>query len=185
MLKDLYKEAEKKMKKAVEACEDEMRSLRTGRASTNLVEGIEVPAYETQQQMKALATITTPDARTIVIQPWDRNLLGAITKAILAANIGLTPNNDGRVIRINIPPLTEERRKDLVKVVKQQAEDGRVAIRNIRRHVNDEIKATEKRHEISEDDREKALGEIQKHTDKFIAEIDELLAAKENEIMEV
>ena len=185
MLRDLYKEAEKKMKKAIEACEGEMRALRTGRASTGLVEHVEVSAYETLQPLKQLATITTPDARTIQIQPWDRNLLGAIEKAILAANIGLTPNNDGRLIRINIPPLTEERRKELVKVVKQQAEDGRVAVRNVRRHVNDEIKATEKRHEISEDEREKARGEVQKLTDKHIGEIDKLLEVKEKEIMEV
>jgi len=185
MLKDLYKQAEEKMKKAVEATERELHSLRTGRASTALVENIAVPAYGTESPLKQVATITTPDARTIQIQPWDRNILAAIEKAILAANLGLTPNNDGRVIRLNIPPLTEERRKELVKMARKIAEDGRVAIRNIRRHINDEIKATEKRHEISEDDRQRALNEVQKYTDKYIEQIDKILEAKEKEIMEV
>ncbi|KPL08033.1 ribosome recycling factor [candidate division BRC1 bacterium SM23_51] len=185
MLKDLYKEAQEKMKGAVEATERELKSLRTGRASVGLVENVSVSAYESEAPLKQLATISTPDARTIQIQPWDRNVLAAVEKAILAANLGLTPNNDGRLIRINIPPLTEERRKELGKVARHVAEEGRVAVRNVRRRVNDEIKATEKRHEISEDDRQKALGEVQKHTNNYIAEIDELLAAKEKEIMEL
>lgn len=185
MLKDLYKEAGHKMEKAVEATDEELKGLRTGRASAGLVENVLAPAYGTDTPLKQLATISTPDGRTIQIQPWDRNLLGAIEKAILAANLGLTPNSDGRVLRINIPTLTEERRKELVKVAKGVAEDGRVAVRNVRRHVNDEIRATEKRHEISEDDRERALKEVQTHTDKYIAEIDKLLEAKEKEIMEV
>lgn len=185
MLKDLYKKAQQKMKSGVETTERELKSLRTGRASVGLVENVAVPAYESETPLKQLATISTPDARTIQIQPWDRNLLGAVEKAILAANLGLTPNNDGRLIRINIPPLTEERRKELARVARQMAEEGRVAVRGVRRHVNDEIKATEKRHEISEDDRQKALGEVQKHTDNYIGEIDELLAAKEKEIMEM
>jgi len=185
MLKDLYKQAKDKMDKAIEAIEHEFQALRTGRAATGLVDNIIVSAYGSDSPMKQLATISTPDARTIQIQVWDRGLLGAVEKAILAANIGLMPNNDGRVIRISIPPLTEERRKDLVKVAKHTAEEGRVAVRNIRRHVNDEIKATEKRHEISEDDRQKALNEVQKRTDDHIKRIGELLAAKEEEIMEV
>ena len=185
MLKDIIKQSQEKMKKAVEAVERELKTLRTGRASTSLVETLMVPAYGTEQPLKATATISTPDARTIQIQPWDRNLLGAIEKAILAANLGLTPNNDGRVIRLNIPVPTEERRKELVKVAHKMGEDGRVAVRNIRRHTNEEIKATEKRHEISEDDREKAIQTVQKQTDEWIAEIDKHLAAKEKEIMEV
>ncbi|NWG76609.1 MAG: ribosome recycling factor [Rubrivivax sp.] len=184
-LKDFYKSSDEKMQKAVEAMEHELAMLRTGRASTSLVDHVVVPAYGSDQPLKQLATISTPDARTIVIQPWDRSLLPVIDKAILAANLGLTPNNDGRVLRIMIPMLTEERRRELVKVAHKTAEDGRVAIRNVRRHVNEEIKAAEKKHEISEDDRDKALEEIQKHTDKFIKKVDELLAAKEKEIMEV
>jgi len=185
MLKEIIRQSQEKMKKAVEATDRDLKSLRTGRASTALVENVTAEAYGTATPLKGLATISIPDARTIQIQPWDRNLLGAIEKAILAANIGLTPNNDGRVIRLNIPPLTEERRKELVKVAHKMAEEGRVAVRNIRRHTNEEIKATEKRHEISEDDRKKTQETVQKQTDEFIAEIDKHLAAKEKEIMEV
>ncbi len=185
MLKDIHKQAHEKMKHAVEAVERDLKTLRTGRAATTLVENVMVPAYGTDTPLKAEATLSTPDARTIQIQPWDRNIAGAIEKAILAANLGLTPNNDGRVIRINMPLLTEERRKELVKVAHKMAEDGRVAVRNVRRHANDEIKATEKRHEISEDDREKAIADMQKMTDELVKEVDKLVAAKEKEIMEV
>jgi len=185
MLKDIHKQAQEQMKRAVEAAERDLKTLRTGRASTSFVENLTVPAYGADTPLKAVATVSTPDAHTIQIQPWDRNLAGAIEKAILAANLGLTPNNDGRVIRINIPVPTEERRKELVKVAHKMAEEGRVAVRNIRRHANDEIKATEKRHEISEDDRTKAINEMQKMTDDFIKDVDVLLVAKEKEIMEV
>jgi len=184
-LKELHRQMHERMKKAIEAFEKELKTLRTGRASTALVENVVVSAYGAETPLKGLATLSTPDARTIQIQPWDRNLLGAIEKAILAANLGLTPNNDGRLIRINIPVLTEERRKELVRVAHKMAEDGRVAIRNVRRHANEEIRALEKRHEISEDDRDAATAEVQKYTDETIAEIDKRLAAKEKEIMEV
>jgi ribosome recycling factor len=184
-LKDYYKSADEKMQKAVEAMEHELATLRTGRASTSLVDHVMAPAYGSDQPIKQVATISTPDARTILIQPWDRAVLPAIEKAIMAANLGLTPNNDGRVIRITIPMLTEERRRELVKVAHKVAEEGRVAVRNARRHVNEEIKASEKKHEMTEDDRDKGLEEVQKHTDKFIKKVDELLAAKEKEIMEV
>jgi len=185
MLKQFYKEAEEKMQRAVDAADHDLKSLRTGRASTGLVENVHVPAYGSDQPLKQVATISTPDARTIQIQPWDRSVLPAIDKAILAANLGLTPGNDGRVIRITIPVLTEERRKDLVKVAHKVAEDGRVAVRNVRRHVNEEIKAAEKKHAITEDDRDKGLDETQKITDRYIDKIDHLLAAKGKEIMEV
>ena len=184
-LKELHRQMQERMKKAVEALEKELKTLRTGRASTGLVESVTVRAYESDTPLKALATLSTPDARTIQIQPWDRNLLGAIEKAILAANLGLTPNNDGRLIRINIPVLTEERRKELVRVAHKMAEDSRVAVRNVRRHANEEIRALEKKHDISEDDRDAATAEVQKYTDETIAEIDKHLAAKEKEIMEV
>ena len=185
MLKEIHKQTQEKMKKAIETLDRELKSLRTGRASISLVENLVVPAYGTDTPLKGLATIATPDARTLTIQPWDRNLLGAIEKAILAANLGLTPNNDGRVIRINVPLLTEERRKELVKVAHKMAEEARVAVRNLRRHAIEEIRATEKRHEISEDDREKARAEVQKYTDAFIADVDKHMATKEKEIMEV
>ncbi len=185
MLKEIHRQAQEKMKKAIEALEREFKTLRTSRASVGLVDHLVVSAYGTDTPLKGVATITTPDARTIQIQPWDRNLIGAVEKAILAANLGITPNNDGRVIRLTMPILTEERRKELVKVAHKMAEDARVAIRNIRRHANEEIKATEKRHEISEDDRELAVKDIQKLTDDFIKQVDGVLAAKEKEIMEV
>jgi len=184
-LNEIYKQTQEKMKKAVEAVEHEFGSLRTGRASVALVDNIHVEAYGTSMSLKQVAAISTPDARTILISPFDRNLIGPIEKAILAANIGLTPNNDGKSIRLVIPPLTEERRKELVKVAKKMAEEGRVAVRNIRRHANEEVKKTEKHHEITEDDRQKAIEKIQDLTNKYIEEIDKLLERKEKEIMEV
>jgi ribosome recycling factor len=184
-LNEIYKTAQEKMHKAVEAVDHEFSSLRTGRASIALVDGVHVDAYGSSMPLKQIAQIATPDARSIVITPYDKGQMHAIEKAILAANIGLTPNNDGKVIRLMIPPLTEERRKDLVKLAKKMAEEGRVAVRNVRRHANDEIKTTEKHHEITEDDRERASHKVQELTDKFIKEIEELLDRKEKEIMEV
>lgn len=181
----IFKESQDKMHKAVESVDHEFSTLRTGRASVALVDGVHVTAYGSTLPLKQVAQINTPDARSIVITPFDKSQMGAIEKAILAANIGLTPNNDGKVIRLSIPPLTEERRKDLVKVAKKMAEDGRIAVRNIRRHANDEIKKTEKTHEITEDDRTRAIQKVQEMTDKFIKEIDELLARKEKDVMEV
>ena len=184
-LNQVFKETQEKMKKAVEAVEHEFSSLRTGRASVALVDNIHVDAYGTSMSLKQVSAISTPDARTIMITPFDRNLIGAIEKAIMASNIGLTPNNDGRSIRLTIPQLTEERRKELVKVARKMAEEGRVAVRNIRRHANEEIKKTEKLHEITEDDRKRAVEKVQELTDKYIEEIDKLLERKEKEIMEV
>jgi ribosome recycling factor len=184
-LTQIYKDAQEKMKKAVEALEHEFSTLRTGRASVALVDNIHVDAYGSTMALKQVSAISTPDARTILITPFDRNLISHIEKAIMAANIGLTPNNDGKCIRLTIPQLTEERRKELVKVAKKMAEDARVAVRNIRRHANEEVKKTEKHHEITEDDRTRAIEKIQELTDKFIKEIDSLLERKEKEIMEV
>lgn len=184
-INDIYKATQDKMHKAVEAVDHEFNSLRTGRASVALVDGVQVDAYGSKMPIKQMATVATPDSRTIVITPFDKNQMGAIEKAILASNIGMTPNNDGKVIRLTVPALTEERRKDLVKLAKKMAEDGRVAIRNIRRHANEDIKKTEKSHEISEDDRDKANHKVQEMTDKFIKEVDDLLVRKEKEIMEV
>lgn len=185
MLEALFRETEDKMDKAVEATEREFQSLRTGRASTDVVAGVTAQAYGADTPLNQLATISTPDAATILIQPWDMSQLAAVERAIHAANLGLTPNNDGKVIRLNIPPMTEEKRKEIVKKAHDMAEQGRIAIRNIRRHANDEIKKTEKNHEISEDDRKRYLDKVQAKTDAHTRKIDELLARKEQEVMHV
>ncbi|MBN1478201.1 ribosome recycling factor [Candidatus Sumerlaeota bacterium] len=185
MLKDTLAQCAEKMTKSIHALEEHLASIRTGRASTRLFEDLDVEAYGVTQPLKQMATIASPDAKTVTIQPWDKSQLGAIEKAILAANLGFTPNNDGKLIRIVVPPLTEERRREYVKQAHQVAEEGRVAIRNVRRHVNDEIKKLEKDHDISEDERDKALKRVQEMTDEQIKMADELLAAKEKEIMEV
>jgi ribosome recycling factor len=184
-LNDLYKQAQEKMQKAVEAVDHEFSSLRTGRASVALVDTIHVDVYGSKMPLKQLATISTPDARSLVIQPFDKNTAGPIEKALMAANLGMTPTNDGKMIRMSVPPLTEERRKELVKLAKKMAEEGRVSIRNIRRHANDEIKKTEKHHEITEDDRTRATKQVQDITDKFVKEIDDLVAKKEKDVMEI
>jgi len=184
-LNETFKQAEDKMRKAMESVDHEFHSLRTGRASVALVDSVQVEAYGSRMPLKQMATISTADARSLVIQPFDKATMQAIEKALLGANLGMTPNNDGKLIRMQIPPLTEERRKELVKIAKKMAEDGRVAVRNIRRHANDEIKKTEKSHEITEDDRTKATKQVQDLTDRFVKEIDDLLAKKEKEVMEV
>ena len=185
MIEDLYRQAREKMKKALEFLEGEFSKLRTGKASVTLVDPVKVSAYGTEMPLKQVASVTLPDAKTIAIQPWDKSLIPAIEKAILAANIGLTPINDGKIIRINIPPLTEERRKDLVRVAHKIAEEARVSIRNVRRHINDEIKKLEKDHTISEDEKFKAIDKVQEITDEYIKKVDELLQEKEKEIKEI
>ena len=184
-LDEIYKSAEEKMRKAIDALEHEFTGLRTGRASVALIDNVQVEAYGNRMPLKQMATISTPDARTLVIQPFDKSMTATVEKALLSANLGMTPNNDGKAIRLNIPPLTEERRKDLVKMAKKQAEDSRISVRNVRRHGNDEIKKTEKENEIAEDQREKAIKHIQEITDKYVKEIDALLAKKEKDIMEI
>jgi ribosome recycling factor len=184
-LNNIYKAAEEKMAKAIEALEHEFTGLRTGRAAVGFVDNVQVEAYGSRMPLKQVATVSTPDARTLMIQPFDKSMLAAIEKSILSANLGMTPSNDGKLIRLNIPPLTEERRKDLVKMAKKMAEDSRISIRNSRRHANDDIKKTEKDKEISEDDREKATKHVQEITDKYVKEIDTLLAKKEKDIMEI
>ncbi|MCX7012765.1 MAG: ribosome recycling factor [Candidatus Sumerlaeota bacterium] len=182
---ELEKQAKDKMDKAIAAMEAEFATLRTGRASAALLDGVVVPAYGAPTPIKQIASISTPDAKSLVIQPWDKNLMPPIEKAILAANLGFTPMNDGKVIRINIPALTEERRKELVKLAHRMAEQGRVAVRNVRRLFNDDVKKVTREGEMSEDDRDDLLDKIQKATDKEVERIDALLAAKEKEIMEV
>jgi ribosome recycling factor len=185
MMEALIKESDGKMSKAISVVEHELGALRSGRASVHLLDGIMVSSYGTESPIIQMGTISTPDGSTVMIQPWDKNVLPAIEKAILQANIGLTPNNDGKVIRLHVPALTEETRREIVKRGHAIAEEGRVAVRNIRRHTNDQIKKAEKDHQIPEDESKKQLDSIQKKTDEHIRKIDALLAAKEKEIMTV
>ena len=174
-----------KMEKSLEAFRQELTKIRTGRASLSLLDGIKVEAYGSPMPLNQVGTLTIPESRQIVIQPWDPQLMGAIEKAILKSELDMTPVNDGKVIRINIPQLTEERRKEFVKVVKKVAEEYRVAIRNHRRDAIDTLKKQKKNKEISEDDQFKLQDEVQKETDIFIKKIDVVAADKENEVMEV
>lgn len=178
-------EADDKMVKTVEHLQQGLSGLRTGKASTGLVDQINVECYGTQTRLNQMAIVSTPEPRLIVIKPYDPSSLPAIEKAILAANVGVTPLNDGRVIRVPIPELSEERRKDLVKVASRLGEEARVALRAVRRDANDGIKALEKASSISEDDRDRALEEVQKYTDSFVKKVDDLIAAKEKDIMAV
>lgn len=180
-------DAEERMEKALAALERDFGKLRTGRASTSLVDGLKVDYYGTPTPIGQLASVATPDSRSITIQPWDRGSFALVEKAILKSDLGLTPVNDGKVIRINIPPLTEERRKELVKVARKYGEDAKVAIRNIRRDANDNLKKLEKDKSkgYSEDDIKKAQDAVQKITDGYVAKVDQKCQAKEKEIMEV
>jgi ribosome recycling factor len=182
---DILLESDDRMTKAVEFLQQELTGLRTGKASPSLVENIQIEYYGAQTRLRQLAGIATPEPRLIVINAYDPTALGAIEKAILAANIGVTPMNDGRVIRIPIPELSEERRKELVKVAHRMSEEARVAIRAVRRDANEQIKALEKSGGCTEDERDKALEDIQKYTDDFAKKVDTMLAAKEKDIMAV
>lgn len=184
MTSDALNRAEASMKKAVEATVREFAGVRTGRASAALVQGITVDYYGTPTPLQQVATVATPETRLLTIQPWDQSLVPAVEKAILKSDLGITPASDGRIIRIVIPPLTEERRKELVRVVRRMTEEGRVAIRNIRRDANEKLKSLEKQKQISEDDLKKATDVVQKMTDKHIKELDMALAGKEKEILE-
>lgn len=184
MPQTVIKSAEDRMHKAINALQRELASLRAGRANPSLLDRIQVEYYGTSTPLNQVGSVTTPDPRTLIIQPWDKSALGDIEKAIMKSDLGLTPANDGNIIRITIPALTEERRADLVKMTKKSGEDGKVAVRNIRRDANDEIKKLEKS-DISEDESRRHQEEIQKLTDKFIAEVDKLLEIKESEIMDV
>jgi ribosome recycling factor len=185
MLDDVYADAQDRMHKALDNLEQEYRRLRTGRASVSLVDGIRVEYYGTPTPLSQLATLTVPEPRTIMIQPWDQSVIGEVEKAILKSELGLTPNNDGKIIRISIPPLTQERRKELVKVIKKKAEETKVAMRNIRRDANEMLKDLRKEKTISEDEQFKGQDETQKITDEFIKKVDGVYAAKEKEILEI
>ena len=173
------------MKKALVALRREYSSLRAGRATPALLDKVNVDYYGTPTPVNQVANVSVPEARMITIQPWEKTMLGAIEKAILKSDLGLTPNSDGTIIRLNIPQLTKERRTELAKTIGKKAEDARVAVRNIRRDANDAIKKLEKEKVATEDDSKKAQEDMQKVTDKYIKEIDNTMAAKEKEIMEV
>ncbi len=182
---DIIKKSESAMQKAVEHFQQEIGKVRTGRASTHLLDGIQVEYYGSPTALAQVATLSVPDARSILIQPWEKSTLGEIEKAIIKSDLGLNPNNDGSVIRVPVPPLTEERRKEYVKMVKKIAEDSRVVVRNVRREANDTLRKSEKEEHYSEDDRKRAEEDVQRLTNKYVSEIDKLLAQKEVEIMEV
>lgn len=178
-------DAESHMQKAVEATQRSFNTIRTGRANASLLDRVQVEYYGTPTSLKSLANISTPDASTITIQPYDKSSLTLIEKAISLSDIGLTPSNDGQLIRLNIPPLTEERRKDFVKLAAKYAEEGKVSIRNIRRDAVDAVRKQEKNSEISKDESQDLQDKIQKMTDKYITKVDELLAEKEKDIKTV
>ena len=184
MIETLFDETKQNMGKRVEALKQELTRLRTGRASLSLLDGIKVDYYGTQTPLNQVASLAIPESRLITIQPWDNSVIGEIEKAILKSELGLTPMSDGKLIRITIPPLTEDRRKELVKVVRKTVESFRVAIRNIRRESNEDLKDLKKDGEISEDEAFKAQEQIQKMTDEYIEMVDQIGSAKEKEILE-
>jgi ribosome recycling factor len=185
MINDILAEARAHMQKAVESVQHEMALIRTGRATTNLLDIVRVEYYGAHVPVNQVATISVPESRLLVVQPWDKSAISAVEKAIMASGLGLTPSNDGTVIRLPIPQLTEERRRDLVRVVHKLAEEGRVSIRNARRDANEMVKEGEKEGEIPEDDSKKAQKQVQDLTDDHIKKVDEVLKRKEAEIMEV
>ncbi|MEW6544139.1 MAG: ribosome recycling factor [Nitrospirota bacterium] len=176
---------QQRMEAAIEHLKRELGSLRTGRASLALLDGIKVDYYGTQTPLKQVANLSVPDPKLITVQPWEPALIREIEKAIQASGLGLTPSNDGKLIRLPIPPLTEERRKDLIKLCKKHGEDTKIHIRNARRDANDELKHMHKDHKISEDDLRKSEAEIQKLTDQFVQHVDQILKKKEEEILEI
>jgi ribosome recycling factor len=184
-IKDVINQTEDKMKKAVAALQREFASLRTGRAAPALLDRVHVDYYGADTPIKQMANISVPDARTLQIQAYDRASVQLIEKALLKSDLGLTPNTDGNVIRLNIPPLTEDRRKDLVKLAKKSTEEGKVALRNVRRDEMDALKKLEKNGEITEDERKRGEDQIQKLTDRYVKEMDDELHNKEKDIMEV
>lgn len=185
MIPETLTDADQKMGKSVEALKRELRGVRTGRATPSLVEHLVVDYYDTPTPLKQLASISVPEARLIVIQPWDRTAMQAIEKAILKSDVGMTPSNDGQVIRLSVPPLTEERRKEMVKVVRKRVEEGRNAVRNVRTHALETLRKMESNKEMSQDDLKRASDQVQKLHDKHISAIEDLGNAKEAEVMRV
>ena len=182
--REILHNTEEKMKKAVDSVTREFSEIRTGRASPSLVEGLHIDYYGTPTLLKQLASISAPDAHLIVIQPWDITAILEIEKAIMKSNLGITPSNDGKLIRLSVPPLSKERRQELAKVVHKMAEEGRVSLRTIRRDAKESLEKLEKDKVIPEDDKFRGIDELQKHVDKYNAKIDELLKSKEKEILE-
>ena len=185
MLDEIYGEVKLKMEKTVENLKSELAKIRTGKATTTLLDGIKVKYYGNLTPLNQVANLGTPDISMITIQPWEKSMLSEIEKAILKSDLGLVPKNDGNIIRVPIPKLTEERRIELVKIIKRFGEDSKIAIRNIRRDANDKIKKMEKDSEISEDERKKGLDKIQEITDDYIEKINKVVELKEQDIMEV
>jgi ribosome recycling factor len=185
MLEEISKTVRGKMDQAIVFLHKELSTIRTGRASPAVLDGVQVDYYGTPTPVNQLASVSVPESRLIVIQPWDPSALGEIEKSILRANLGLTPTNDGKIIRIVVPALTEERRKELVKVAKKMTEDCRVALRNVRRELNEHTRELEKKKEISEDDMHRTQGDIQKLTDSYIEKVSEVIQKKEKEILEI
>ncbi len=182
--KEILHNTEEKMKKALDSMMREFSEIRTGRASPHLVEGLHIDYYGTPTLLKQLASISAPDAHLIVIQPWDATAIVEIEKAIMKSNLGINPSNDGKLIRLAIPPLSKERRQELVKVIHKMSEEGRVSLRTIRREAKEALEKLEKDKVIPEDDKFRGIDELQKHVDKYIAKVDELLKNKEKEILE-
>lgn len=184
MKDEILSELKEKMSNSISALKKDFMRVRTGRASTALLDGIKVECYDTQMALDQVASISVPESRLITIKPWDQSIMGNIEKSILKSELGLNPMNDGKIIRISIPPLTEERRKELAKMAKKMGEEGKISIRNHRREANDLVKELKNEKEISEDEMYKAQDEVQKITDEFIKKVDEVTAEKEKEIME-
>lgn len=185
MTKEILKQTEEKMHKAVEVVRHELIKIRTGKATTALLDGVKVESYGAHMSLNQVANVSVLDVHTISVQPWDKSMVGPIEKAIQAANLGLNPVADSNVVRVPIPPLNEERRKELVKLVKKFSEEGKVAIRNIRRDAIEHLKKSEKQEHFSEDERKRAETEVQKMTDKYVKDAENLVVLKEKEIMEV
>jgi ribosome recycling factor len=182
---ELNTEGEHKMRKSIEAAQNDFATLRTGRANPSILDGITVDAYGSAMPINQVAQVHVPEARQLTITPYDRSMVGPIERAIKLSDLNINPINDGASIRLNLPPLTEDRRKDMVKLLHKKAEEGRVSIRNVRRDINDQVKQLEKKGEASEDEAKRATEKFQKLTDKFVAELDSLVKAKESELLEV
>ncbi|QTA88959.1 ribosome recycling factor [Desulfonema magnum] len=184
MIEEIYEETKDRMGKSISALENELKRVRTGRASLSLLDGIRVDYYGTVTPLNQMASLSVPESRLITIQPWDVSVIKDIEKAVLKSDLGLTPSNDGKIIRISIPALTEQRRKELVKIVNKTCEDYKIAVRNIRRDSNELLKGLKKDGDVSEDDAFKAQDQVQKITDEYVKRIDEIYKEKEKEILE-
>jgi ribosome recycling factor len=185
MIEDTKKDAQLRMRKSIDALQQELSKVRTGRAHASLLDHVMVDYYGSQVPINRVANVVAEDSRTLTVTPWERNMVSVVEKAILNSDLGLNPSTAGQVIRVPLPPLTEERRRELVKVVRHEAENARVAVRNIRRDANNDLKELAKEKEISSDDERRAQEAVQKLTDKYVGEIDQVLARKEQELMEI